>query len=390
MASTTALWLLWVAALGVVLVAAQIGGALLHLRRRARPTGELPGISLLKPLCGLDDALLSNLQTFSCLDYPRYEVLLGVKDRSDPAYLIACQAAARWPSHMRVVLQHGEPGLNPKVNQLITMEQRARHDWMVISDSNVRVDCDYLTEIAAHLQDERVGVVTHPIAGWGETSWGALLDNLHLCAFVGPGMIMANRLGRNLTVGKSMAFRRAELHAIGGFETLKDVLAEDFVLGRLLADGAGKRVAVAHRPIVNVCARRSLRGFMQRYTRWNIMQRTMVGRGLYSSQLLLNPVPFALVAFGLDPDRNTLVALLACAATKAALECAALRALRPGRGSRLHLLVLPVKDLLLLGAWLCGMFKTEVEWRGTRLMVLEGTRLSPCPPEPRWQTQASS
>lgn len=390
MASTTAQWLLWVAALGVVMVAAQIGGALLHLRRRPRPARELPGISLLKPLCGLDDALMANLQTFSCLDYPRYEVLLGVKDRNDPAYHVACQAAARWPAHMRVVLQRSAPGLNPKVNQLITLAARARHDWMVISDSNVRVDRDYLAEIAAHLQDERVGVVTHPIAGCGETSWGALLDNLHLCAFVGPGMIMANRLGGNLTVGKSMAFRRAELRAIGGFEALKDVLAEDFLMGRLLASAAGKRVAVAHRAVVNVCARRSLRGFMQRYTRWNIMQRTMVGRGLYTTQLLLNPVPFALVAFGLDPDRHTFAALIACAATKAALECAALRALRPGQGRALHVLVLPLKDLLLLGVWLYGMFKTEVEWRGTRLMVLEGTRLSPCRRQAQWQAQASS
>src|SRR5690349_19684454 len=118
MASTTAQLLLMVAGVGVILFAVQIGGALLHLRRRPRAARAHPGISLLKPLCGVDDGLATNLQSFATLDYPRYEVLLGVKDRTDPAYPVACRAAARWPERMRVVVQSGAPGLNPKVNQL--------------------------------------------------------------------------------------------------------------------------------------------------------------------------------------------------------------------------------------------------------------------------------
>ena len=87
-----------------------------------------PGISILKPLCGVDDDLEANLAQFASLDYPRYEVLLGVKDTRDPAYAVARAAVARWPQVMRLVLQEGEPGLNPKVNQLVTLSSEARYD----------------------------------------------------------------------------------------------------------------------------------------------------------------------------------------------------------------------------------------------------------------------
>jgi ceramide glucosyltransferase len=344
---------------------------------------------LLKPLCGIDDGLFANLQTFARLEYPCFEVLLGVQSRSDPAYALARRAAARWPDRMQVVLQRGAPGLNPKVNQLITLAERARYDLLVISDSNVAVDPDYLDEIAAYLEDEDVGLVTHPIAGAGEETWGALFDNIHLCAFVGPGMIAANRCGGSLAVGKSMAFRRAELRAIGGFEALQDVLAEDFVMGRAIARVCSKRVVVARRPVVNVCCRRTVGGFVERYSRWNVMQRSMVGRTVYCAQLLLHPLPFGLVALAVEPTRQAAAAALLIAVTKAALECLAIRALRPGATLRLQLLALPFKDLLLLCAWVAGLFRNEVQWRGKRLLVLEGTRLAPSAAQGRWAVHAS-
>lgn len=389
MASTTALLLLGIAALGLILFAVQVCTALLHLRRPARRPTAFPGVSVLKPLCGLDDALLSNLESFARLDYPVFEVLLGVRSMADPAYALARKAAARWPARMRVVVQRGAPGLNPKVNQLITMGRRARHELLVISDSNVAVTPEYLGEIVALLEDERIGIVTHPIVGAGEQSWGALFDNVHLSAFVGPAMIAANRFGGNLTVGKSMAFRRRDLDAVGGFDALKDVLAEDFVLGRRIARQLRKRVVAARRPIVNVCSRRNVREFMERYTRWNIMQRRMVGRGLYSTVLLLNPVPFAVAALIVEPTQQSVAACVVCTATKATLECLVTRALRPGAALRPQLLALGVKDLLLLLAWVLGALRSEVQWRGTRLLVLDGTRLSPVAPETSWQAQAS-
>jgi ceramide glucosyltransferase len=384
MASSLSLLLLCFAALGIGLIAVQIGMAIVHLRGRTAPPQSYPGISILKPLCGTDDGLLHNLESFATLDYPCYEVLLGVRDRSDPAYPVARAAAARWPKSMRVVLQRGTPGQNPKVNQLITLGQRARHDLFVISDSNVRVQPRYLDEIATSLADPEVGVVTHPIAGVGERSWGACFDNLHLCSSVGPGLIAANRIGQVLVIGKSMAFRRAELAAIGGFEALKDVLAEDFVMGRRLTLICQKRVVVARQPIMNVAYRRSARDFVDRYTRWSIMQRKIVGTGWYTVQLVLNPVPFALAAMLIEPERQALAGFLMCGASKFALDCLAIGALRGRPIATRCLIALPLKDMLMLYAWLAGLMRNEIRWRGNRMLVLEGTRLGPVTPQPSW------
>ena len=137
---------------------------------------QLQPISVLKPLCGVDDDLASNLASFAELDYPEYEVLLGVKDAEDPAYPVAREAARKWPQRMRVVLQRGEPGLNPKVNQLITLAAYASHDILVVSDSNVAAEAPCLLEVAGYLEIPRIGLVTHPIAGVGEQTAGAAME----------------------------------------------------------------------------------------------------------------------------------------------------------------------------------------------------------------------
>src|SRR5205823_5228095 len=154
---------------------------------------------------GLDDELAVNLERFATLRYPNYELLLGVRDARDPAWPLAAAAARRFPARVRVVLQRGEPGLNPKVNQLCTLAAAARHDLLVVSDSNVRVGDDYLWEIAALLDDAAVGLVTHPVVGVGEARLGSLMDNLHLAGSVGAGMIGAKNVAKkDIVVGKSM------------------------------------------------------------------------------------------------------------------------------------------------------------------------------------------
>ncbi len=372
------------AALGLAVLAAQCAVLRRHLSRPTPAPRRTPPISVLKPLCGLDDGLEENLATFAALDWPEYEVVLGVRSAADPAYPLARAAEARWPRRFRVALQRGEPGLNPKVNQLVTLARAAQHDLLVVSDSNVRVEPGYLAEIAALLEDEAVGLVTHPIAGAGEARLGSLFDHLHLAGSVAPGVVAAQRLaGRDIVVGKSMALRRRDLEALGGFEAVKDVLAEDYVMGLAVGRVLGKRVAVGRRPIVNVSARRSLSDFAARYRRWAVLQRQAVGPVAYAAQALLNPVLLAAVGAALDPGARTLALLAGTALAKIALDGAAARALRPG-GFRLRQLALvPAKDLVFGAAWAYGLVHREVAWRGTRLVVLPGTRIAaPAAPEP--------
>src|SRR5262249_54884436 len=223
------LLLLGAAPLGLGALTVMLLLTVLHVRRPALVPEERPGISVLKPLCGADDDLAANIASFVALPYQGdYEVLLGVRSPEDPAWPVAEQAVRRWPGRMRLVRQEREVGLNPKVNQLVGMARAARHDLLVISDSNIRVPESYLDDIAAHLCRPNVACVTHPIGGRGQRSLGALLDNVHLASTIATGMVAAHRLaGRELVVGKSMALWRHDLELLGGFESVANVLAED-------------------------------------------------------------------------------------------------------------------------------------------------------------------
>ena len=365
-------------AFGLVLYGLQLVALVLHRRAPARAPRLRRGISILKPLCGLDDDLVANLECFAALDYAPYELLLGVRDRHDAAHPVAVAFARRFPRRVRVVLQRGTPGLNPKVNQLATLARAARHELIVVSDSNVRVAPGYLDEIAAHLEDPRVGLVTHPIAGIGEQRIGSLMDNLHLCASVGAGMIGAKRVvGKDIVVGKSMALRKTDLAALGGFEAFADVLAEDYLLGKKVSATLDKRVVVGKAPVRNVSERRDARDFYRRYRRWSVMHCQCIGGPVYAAQALLNPTMVAVAGWLAHPSLITLGGVGVAAALKLAYDGAALTMLRGGRPPLATVVASPAKDALLACAWAVGLWRREIDWRGNRLRVLPGTRLQP-------------
>lgn len=374
---------LWVvAAIGLAAAAVQALALARHARGADPAPRGTPLVSVLKPLCGVDDDLDRNLASFAAQEYPRCEVLLGVRTREDPAHAHALRAAARWPGRFRVVVQRGEPGMNPKVNQLVTLARAARGDVLVVSDSNVRAAPGYVAGIVGLLEDPGVGLVTHAVAGVGEERLGSLLDNLHLAGAIAPGVVAAKRLaGRDVVVGKSMALRREDLAALGGFEAVKDVLAEDWVLGNLVPARLGKRVAIARRPVESVSARRDVRGFVARYARWAVLQRQAVGPGPYAALVVLNPVLVAAAALAAAPTRASLAAFGAVCLSKALVDELAARRLRPGGFRAVQLAAVPLKDLLFGAAWAYGLARRDVTWRGSRLRVLPGTRVAR-PPRP--------
>ena len=173
-----------------------------------------------------------------------------------------------------------------------------------------------------------------------------------------------------------MAMRRSDLRRIGGFTRVKDVLAEDYVLGLAIPRKLGKRVVVGHQPIENVSKDRDLASFVSRYQRWAVMQRRMAGTVAYWAQLLLNPLPLALAAVALHPVGTIATAAAGIACAKLACDAAVARQLRPGGFSLAALALVPLKDLLVGLAGLQGLLRSTVEWRGNRLLVLEGSRLA--------------
>ena len=367
--------LLGLAAVSLLLALVQAVALRLHLRERAAGPRACPMVSILKPLCGVDDDLWKNLRSFTRLRYPAYEILLGVKDGRDPACAVALRLAERWPGLVRVVVQRGAPGLNPKVNQLIGLAAAARGEILVVSDSNVRVGREYLRGIAAAFDDPEVALVTHPVAGIGERTAGALFDNLAMCGSVAAGVVSARRVaGQDLVVGKSMALRRDDLRAMGGFERLKDVLAEDFFSGRIVVRELGRKIALAGQPVFNVSRSQCVAAFFARHLRWSVMQRKAVGNAAYAAQILLNPVALAAGALLASPGRWTGLGFGFVALARSGLHQSSARALR-GRGFGIFCLLAPLGDLLAAGAWAAGLVRGEIDWRGNRLLVREGTRL---------------
>jgi ceramide glucosyltransferase len=379
-----ALGLLGATAIGLLMSAGHLLVLWRHLRGPVPTPTRRPPISILKPLCGLDDRLRQNLGTFAALPYPDYEVLLGVSSVDDAAYPTAVAVARQWPRRFRVVVQRGEPGLNPKVNQLMTLARAARNDLLVISDSNTRVPPGYLDEIAALLADDGVGLVTHPIVGQGDEQvgarLGAALDNMHLSGAITPALTAAKVVfGKDYVVGKSMAMRWRDVRALGGFGVVKDVLAEDFVLGRMIPERLGKRVVLARSVVRCVSLRRSVGSFVKRYARWSVMQHQCAGLAAYWGLLLLNPMLLATAALAVAPNRLTAAAWVVCAATRIALDATAGRLLRGRAFATWALPLAPLKDLLVAGAWLYGLTNRTIEWRSHRLVVLRGSVLHPAP-----------
>jgi ceramide glucosyltransferase len=363
---------------GLLALTLQTSVTALWMRKAPSKPTRKPGISILKPLCGVDDDLAKNLEYFAQLDYPNFELILGVKNARDPAYPVAQAAVRRWPERVRLVLQRGEPGMNPKVNQLITLSAAARHDLLVVSDSNVRVPSGYLDELAAAFEDPQVACVTNPIVGIGERRLGSLLDNLHLGTSIGPGMIAAKRVGgQDIVVGKSMAVRRSDLLAMGGFESTRNYLAEDYVIGGKIKSVLGKRVAVGRLPVYNVSLNRSVKDFFNRYLRWSVIHRTAITPLTYVGQGTLNPVPLATLGLLAHPSATAGLAVAVAACWKITLDLTAVRQLREESFGPWAPAAVLLKDFLIAIAWTNGLFDRTVVWRGNRLRVLPGSRLVP-------------
>lgn len=363
-------------------------------RRRAvagRPSDDWPAISVLKPLKGSDPDLLDNLRSLARQDYPRFELILGTADADDPA-LAAARTLQRemvvQRPELRIQVVTGAPdlGLNPKVSNLAHLTKSARYPWLLVSDADVRPGGEYLSTLAAEtLAPGAPQLVSSLLAGRGEESVGAAMENLHFAGFVARGVAAADVFaGAPCVVGKSMLFSRRAFERVGGFPAVADVLAEDYVLGDRFRR-AGFRVALSGAPLPVVARRKSPRAFFARHLRWAQMRYRLSAAG-YLGELLLNPVAcaaalaVAVLAGAVPPGLGAAGGLALAAgvvAVKVAADARLLRRLR-GEPVRLrHLLLVPAKDLGIAALWPLGVVKTTVDWRGTRLEIGPGSALRP-------------
>ncbi|MBX6311872.1 MAG: glycosyltransferase [Isosphaeraceae bacterium] len=353
--------------------------ALLWVTRRRRHLPDFtPPVTIYKPLKGIDEGLEENLRSFFHLDYPVYQLIFGVADADDPAVPVVERLLRAYPEH-DATLVVGTPafGLNPKVENLAAMARYRKHDVILISDSNVRVRPSYLRETACYLAEPGVGLVSNLFAGVGETHVGGALENLQLNGFIAGGVASAAVTGVTCVVGKSMLMPQRVLEEIGGLAGVRNVLAEDQMIG-LKVRKAGYKVRLSHHVIENVNCARDLKWFLNRHSRWYKI-RFRLALPAFLAEPAANLGAIGLV-WALSDDSGIawggLLLLAGLGMLRDALQSRWLR----GSFPRLrHLILSPVKDLFLLPVWFDALIDRRVHWRGHRFLIGRFTRLRSAP-----------
>ena len=342
-------------------------------RRKGLPD-HTPPVTIFKPLKGLDEELEQNLRSFFHLDYPTYQLLFCVADPNDPAADVVRGLLREFPDR-DAKLTVGCPafGLNPKVESLAAMNAHRRHDVILISDSNVRVRPEYLRETACYLADPSVGLVSNIFVGVGELQSAAIMENLHLNGYIAAGVAMATVFRITCVVGKSMLMPAHVLASIGGFASVRNLLAEDQVMGALVRK-AGYRVQLSHHVVENVNRQRGFRWFLNRHSRWDKI-RFRMALPVFLFEPVANLATVGTVwAFSGDSGIawGGLVLLVGLGMFRDAVQTRWLRGTFP---KLRHLLFSPAKDLLLLPVWFDAIVHRTIHWRGNVFHIGRLTRL---------------
>lgn len=335
----------------------------------------LPPISILKPLAGADEGLEENLRTFFEQRYPQFEILFAVRSAEDPAIAVVERLRARYAAVPSRLIVTGEPPYaNAKVFSLDRMLAAAGHDLLVMSDSDTRVAPGMLFTIAAEFANPRLGVATCPYRAVPGRSFWSKMEAVGLNTEFLAGVLVARMLdGMKFALGPTIACRRETLAEIGGFDALKEYLAEDFVLGKRAA-ARGHGVILSSCVIEHHIGSQPFVANLKHRLRWNRSTRRSRPLG-YAGQVFTNPLPLALLLVAV---RANLWPMLAAAALfrAAAAWATAGAVLRDPLTRRLWWLV-PAQDIAGFLVWVAGFFGNTILWRGRRYQVLPDGRFQP-------------
>jgi ceramide glucosyltransferase len=331
----------------------------------ARPSAR--NLTILKPLYGREPELETNLASFCTQDYSgRVQLIFGVQDPADPAGAVVDRLRERFPDHdIELVANPSEHGSNPKISNLINMLPRARHDILVVSDSDIRVAPDYLRVVVSELSQPGVGLVTClyrgiPITGlWSNLAAAAI--NQHFL----PSVLVGLRLGlAHPCFGSTIALRKETLHQIGGFEAFSDQLADDYAMGEAVR-GFGFEVAIPPLLIAHTCSEQSLGELLGHELRWARTIRSIDPWG-YAGLVATNPLPLALIAAALQGFGVAGIGLIALALACRLLASLQMPAVHDGGEGSVSPWLIPLRDLLSFAIFLASFMPLPVSWRGHR------------------------
>ena len=334
----------------------------------------LPAVSILKPLKGTDPEMYEALRSHCVQDYPQYEMLFGISDAGDPAITVVEKLRREFPErNIRLVRCDKQLGANGKVSSLAQLVPVAAHEILLVNDSDIRVDPDYLRTVVTELQRGDTGLVTCLYRGVPAHRLGSRLEALGISTDFVPGVLAARQIERGLhfALGSTLAFRKHELEAIGGFQAIADYLADDYELGRRIAQ-TGRRIELSYFIVETHLPAYDLSGFFRHQVRWARTIRTARPTG-YAGLLLTFTLPWAALTLALAPRAFwawALVAVALAARLTSAVVCGML-VLRDKQTLRL-LWLLPLRDCLGLIVWITGWAGRKIIWRGQRFEINKG------------------
>ncbi len=338
--------------------------------RRAAPAAALQPVSVLKPLCGDEPSLYANLRSFCQQDHPCFELIFGARDPADPALAVVAQLRGEFPAlPMHVAIDAAPCGTNRKVSNLANMLPHARHDVLVVADSDTRVGRDYLRAVTAPLADARNGLVTCiyrclPAGGVWSRLGAMYIDDWYM-----PSVLLAWLFGhRRYVSGQTVALRRATLRAMGGFESVANHLADDYQLGENVR-GLGLRVMLSSYVPDTVQCEPTLQALTAHELRWMRTVRLLAPGG-FRFLCVSFTLPLLVAGLALCGAHPPLPALLLAGLTLACRLALAVL-VRSGQplGALADLLLLPLRDALLLWTWLRALLTSRVSWRGGEFEV---------------------
>jgi ceramide glucosyltransferase len=376
-----ALLLLALASFAYYVVA--IVAALRFFRRRdtaSLPSDFTPPISILKPIYGLDRETYENYASFCTQDYPDYELIFCVSDEQDPAIPVIAKLASDFPQRRINLLIGSDPlGVSDKVNKLCRMAREARYEILAVSDSDVRVEPEYLRAIAAPFHDPTVGAVTCLYRGLTDGSLAANLEAIGNSTDFTAGVLVAWLFAPvNFTLGATMATTKKCLAEIGGFESLVDHFSDDYELGNRIA-ARGHRVELSTFPVSIVYPQQTLADAFRHQLRWNVSIRFSRPAG-HLGLIFTQGLPLALLASVFAPSAAWAISLLIGYLLLRGISAwvVGVYGMLDG-GVRKHMELLPLRDAFAFIVWLASFFPQRIHWRGREFYVRD-KRLVPTAP----------
>lgn len=347
--------------------------------RSSRRSNALRPVSILKPLKGVDPEIWESFCSHCEQQYPEFELIFGVSDPADPACEVVRKLQAKYPARaVKLVVCERLLGANIKVSNLAQMLPAARYDILLVNDSDIRVAPDYLQQVVAPLADAQVGLVTCLYRGVAAPTLGSRLEALGIGTDFVPGVLSARFLekGLHFGLGSTLAFRRHDLAAIGGFEAFLDYLADDYELGRRIA-ASGKRVELSAATVVTFLPAYTLTQFFRHQLRWSRTIRNARRWG-YLGLILTFGLPWSLAMLlaARGAGWACLLFALALAARLAVGFTAAEIVLSDRQMFRSDALrnvpLLPLRDLIAPVVWILSFAGNKVFWRGDWFYLKDG------------------